>query len=57
MDMYYATIPIFNQNRRLYREAHMKYMVRNIDKPNNSTIYSIQSNLDSFILYNVDDIT
>ena len=24
MDMSYATIPVFNQNRRLYRESHMK---------------------------------
>ena len=57
MDMSYATIPIFNQNRRLYREYHMKYMVSNIDKPNNSPIYSIQSSLDSFILCNEDEIT
>ena len=57
MDLSYATIPIFNQNKRLYRESHMKYMVSNIDKPNNSPIYSIQSSLDSFILYNEDEIT
>ena len=50
IDMSYATIPVFNQNIRLYRESHMKYMVRNIDIPNNSPIYSIQSSLDSFIL-------
>ena len=43
MDMSYATIPVFNQTRRLYRESHMKYMVRNIDRPNNSPIYSIHS--------------
>ena len=41
MDMSYATIPVFNQNRRLYMESHMKYKVSNIDKPNNSPIYSI----------------
>ena len=35
----------------------MKYMVSNIDKPNNSPIYSIQSSLDSFILCNEDEIT
>ena len=35
----------------------MKYMVSNIDKPNNSPIYSIQSSLYSFILYNEDKIT
>ena len=57
MDMSYATIPIFNQNRRLYRESHMKYMVSNINKPNNSPIYSIQSSLDSFILFNTYEIT
>ena len=56
MDMSYATIPVFNQNRRLYRESHMKYMVINIEKPNNSPIYSIQSSLDSFILCNEDEI-
>ena len=57
MDMSYATIPVFNQNRRLYRESHMKYMVSNMDKPNNTPIYSIQSSLDSFILCNEDEIT
>ena len=57
MDMSYATIPVFNQTRRLYRESHMKYMVSNIDRPNNSPIYSIHSNLDSFILYNEDEIS
>jgi hypothetical protein len=28
MDMSYATIPIFGQDRRLYREVLLKYMVR-----------------------------
>ena len=27
MDMTYATIPVFSQPRRLYRETHLKYMV------------------------------
>ena len=57
MDMSYATIPVFNQTRRLYRESHMKYMVSDIDRPNISPIYSIHSNLDSFILYNEDEIS
>ena len=35
----------------------MKYMVSNIDKPNKSPIYCIQSSLYSFILYNEDQIT
>ena len=47
---------VFNQTIRLYRESHMKYMVRNQDRPNNTPLYSIHSNLDSFILYNEDDI-
>ena len=34
----------------------MKYMVSNRDKPNNTPIYSIHSNLDSFILYNESDV-
>ena len=54
MDMSFATISVFNQTRRLYRETHMKYMVSNRDRPNNTPIYSIHSNLDSFILYNED---
>ena len=34
MDMTYATIPVFGQPRRLYREAYMKYMVSSQEKPN-----------------------
>ena len=56
MDMSFATIPVFNQTRRLYRETHMKYMISNQDKPNNTPIYSIHSNLYSFIFYNESDI-
>ena len=50
MDMSYATIPVFNQTKKLYRETHMKYMVSNLNKPNNTLVYSIHSNLDYFIL-------
>ena len=57
MDMSYATIPVFNQTKILYRESHMKYMVSNIDRPNNTPVYSIHSDLDSFILYNEDEIS
>ena len=56
MDMTYATIPFFNQTRRLYRESHMKYMVSIQDKPNNTPHYYVHSDLDSFILYNEDEI-
>ena len=56
MDMTYATIPVFNQTRRLYREYHMKYMVSSQDMPNNTLLYYIHSDLNSFILYNEDEI-
>ena len=56
MDMSFATILVFNQTRMFYRETHMKYMVSNLDRPNNTLVYSIHSNLDSFILYNESDI-
>jgi len=51
MDMTYATIPVFGQHRRLYKETLMKYMVSSQDKPNNFPLYSLHSNM-SFILYN-----
>ena len=34
----------------------MKYMVSNIDRPNNISVYSIHSDLESFILYNENDL-
>ena len=57
MDMSYATIPVFNQYKRLYQETHMKYMVSSLDRPNNTPVYSIHSDLDSFILYNEHEIS
>ena len=52
MDMTYATIPVFSQPRRLYKETHMKYMVISQGRPENSPLCSIYTDLDSFILYN-----
>ena len=52
MDGSYATIPIFGQLRRLYRESQMKFLVSSPEKPENSPLYSIHTDLDSFILYN-----
>ena len=52
MDMTYATIPVFNQTRRLYRESHMQYMVTSQNRPQNSPLYSVKTGLDSFILFN-----
>jgi len=52
--MSYATIYVFGQQRKLYRETLMKYMVSSAEKPRNFPIYSIHSDMDSFILYNSD---
>jgi len=35
LDMWYATIPVFKQQRRLYRETLMKYMVNSQEKLHN----------------------
>jgi ribonuclease HI len=56
LDMSYATIPVFGQQRRLYRETLMKYMVSSQEKPHNYPLYSANSDLDSFILYNDGDM-
>jgi ribonuclease HI len=55
LDMSYATIPVFRQQRRLYRETLMKYMVSSQEKPHNYPLYFAHSDLDSFILYNDGD--
>jgi hypothetical protein len=52
MDMAYATIPVFGQYRRLYREILLKYMVSNKAQPNNHPIYSVDSRLGSSIFFN-----
>jgi len=50
--MSYATISVFGQPRKLYRETLMKYMVSGDEKPQNFPIYFVHSDMDSFILYN-----
>lgn len=52
MDMSYATIPIFGEQRRLYREQKMAYMVSNAEKPNNHPIYSLDTDMGSAIFFN-----
>ena len=52
MDMSYATIPVFGEQRRLYREKKMAYMVSNAEQPNNHPIYSLDTELGSAILFN-----
>jgi ribonuclease HI len=53
--MSHATIPVFEKQRRLYRETLMKYMVSSQEKPHNYPLYSAHYDLDSFILYNNGD--
>lgn len=55
LDMSYATISIFVQPRKQYRETPMKYMVSSDEKPQNFPIYSVHSDMESFILYNVEN--
>ena len=52
MDMSYATILVFGQERRLYREVLLKYMVSRKIKPNNHPIYSIDTEVGSPKFYN-----
>jgi hypothetical protein len=56
LDMSYANIPVFGQQRRLYRETMMKYMVSSQENPHNYPLYFARSDLDSFILYNDGDL-
>lgn len=53
--MTYATIPVFGQPRTLYRETLMTYMLSSQERPDNYPLYSVHTNLDSFILYNDND--
>jgi hypothetical protein len=52
MDMSYATIPVFSQERRLYREVLLKYMVSNKRKPKNHPFYYVDTEVGSSIFYN-----
>ena len=52
MDLSYATIPVFREHRRLYREVRLAYMVSNKDKSVNYPIYYVETELGSSIFYN-----
>ena len=51
LDFSYATIPMFGQMRKLYREQKMKYMITSKEKPVNHPINYVHTNLESFVLY------
>ena len=52
MDMSYATIPVFVEQRRLYRENRLAYVRNNLECPQNHPIYSIDIDLRYAILCN-----
>ena len=52
MDMSYATIPVRDGSRRLYREKRTPYVVSSQDKPEIHHIYAVDTNLGSSILFN-----
>ena len=52
MDLSYATIHVFDEQRRLYRENHLSYMTRNKENPENHPIYSIDIDIGSSMLLN-----
>jgi hypothetical protein len=52
MDMSYATIHVFFQERRLYKEVLLKYMVSRKNQPKNHPIYSVDTEFGSSVFYN-----
>ena len=52
MDFSYATIPVFNQQRRLWRENRLKYMVSSKDCLENHPIYTVDTDMGSSIFFN-----
>jgi len=52
MDMSYATIPVFREMIRLYRETRLAYMVSCQEHPHNHPIYVVDTDLRSSIFFN-----
>lgn len=52
MDLSYAAIPVFGEQRRLYKENRLAYMISNKENPKNHPIYAIGTHMGSFILFN-----
>jgi len=51
LDFSYATIPVFGQMRKLYREQKMKYMITSKEKPVNHLVNYVHTDLESFVLF------
>jgi len=55
MDLSYATIPVFvGENKRLYRESQLAYIISDDHNPVNHPIYSVDTSMGSCILQ-IDD--
>ena len=52
MDMSYATIPLFGEHTRLYRENRLAYVVSSLDNPNNHSVYDVDIDLGYPIFFN-----
>ena len=52
MDMSYATIHVFGEQRRLYRENKLAYMISSPEYPENHPIYLVDIDLGSAIFCN-----
>jgi len=49
LDFSYATIPVFGQLRKLYREKKMQYMITSKEKPLNHPIDVVHTDLELFV--------
>jgi hypothetical protein len=57
MNLNYATIHVFGgDNRRLYREVGLAYLVSDHENPGNHPIYVVEDEIDSYIFHNGDQI-
>lgn len=52
MDFSYATIPVFNTQRRLWRESRLKYMISSKECLENHPIYVVDTKMGSTIFLN-----
>ena len=55
MDMSYATIIVFGEQRRFFREKRLAYMVTSVERPNNHPIYALDTEMGSSIFFTVGD--
>jgi hypothetical protein len=52
MDLSYATIPVFSEQRRLYKQNRLAYMINNNDNPENHPIYAVDTDMGSSMFFN-----